>query len=345
MESYLYKLATDEARGFLAAIFKAGLFILSLIYGCFIRALAAFYLLRPRRLGCQVVSIGNITLGGTGKTSLVEFVAGYLKNQGHKVAVLSRGYKRQGGMGDEPLMLQKNLRDVMVLVDADRVRAAERAMRDYQADSLVLDDGFQQWRIKKDLEIVTIDSTDPFGNRQVLPRGILREPLSALKRADIFVLTKANLNPDTLDIADFLKQVNPRAAIFQAAHQPKGFCRLGSQETFGPEALKGKTAAIFCGIADPESFENLVSGLGIRVGLNFSFPDHYAYTKDDLEKIKTAAARKGIDTIITTEKDAARLEELGVRSSELGVFVLRIALKIVKDEEGFHERLSGLYRA
>ena len=154
--NYIYSLATDKHAGFIAGIIKSVLLIISFIYGLIVRVLMIFYQLRPYKLGCKVISIGNITLGGTGKTTLVEFVARYLRQKGHKVVILSRGYKRKvhgqqstvhssETMGDEPYMLFKNLGDVPVLVDANRVRAAKSAIKDYFADTVILDDGFQQW--------------------------------------------------------------------------------------------------------------------------------------------------------------------------------------------------------
>jgi len=381
MQKYLYNLATDEYRGLIPSIIKVFLFILSLIYGLVVGILILFYRLKPRRLPCKVISVGNITLGGTGKTTVVEYIVRYLKQQGHKVAILSRGYKRmvQGSgfrvqghetMGDEPYMLYNKLSDVQIIVDSDRIRGANKAIKKYGVDTVILDDGFQQWKIKKDLEIVTIDSTNPFGNQRLIPRGILREPLTSLKRADIFILTKTNLmpnvvkqavslrhpevtlqgdaafgNPDVADIKDFLNQINPRAAVFQAIHHPIGFYAINKpDELLNTELLKNKTVTLFSGIGDPESFENLILNLGMNIGLSFKFRDHYNYTQKDLDKIIQRSQDKNINTVITTEKDAVRIYELRVTSYELRVLVLRIKLEI-KDEQRFYPRLLGLYSA
>jgi len=354
---YLYNLATDRHKGLVARIVKSFLCCLSLVYGLGVRVLIFIYHLKPYHLSCKVISVGNITLGGTGKTSLVSLIAQYLKQKGHKVAILSRGYKRKitnhqspitnyQNMGDEPYMLKMNLKDVPVVVDTDRIRAAKLAIRDYGTDTVILDDGLQQWRIKKDLEIVTIDATCPFGNQKLIPRGILREPLSSLKRADVFILTKTNLNPDNQDIKDFLSSINPRSLIVESTHSPLGFYRLGERDEFlRLEALTGETATLISGIADPDSFESLIASLGIIIGLAFRFPDHHNYTKEELDKIVKNSKDKSIGTIITTEKDAVRLLPYLLPTAYylLNFLVLRIELKITKDEQEFYNRLLRLY--
>lgn len=362
MLHYLYNLATDRNKGKLSGIVKSFLYLVSLVYGLTVRMLISIYRARPYRLSCKVISVGNITLGGTGKTSLAELIARYLKDKGHKVAVLSRGYKRKitshelrftnyENMGDEPYMLKMNLKDVPVVVDADRIRAAKLAMRDYGADTVILDDGLQQWKIKKDLEIVTIDSTNTFGNGSLIPRGILRQPLSCLKQADIFVLTKTNLNPDTQDIKDFLNSCNPQSIIVESVHSPVGFYKIDKpNELLNIDIFQGKTVTLFSGIGDPDSFENLIKSLGIAVGLSFRFRDHHNYTIEDLNNIIRRSQEKNIDDIITTEKDAVRFYRLpylrhgaGTPSYPLPVLFLRIELKIIKDEQGFYNRLLRLY--
>jgi tetraacyldisaccharide 4'-kinase len=240
-------------------------------------------------------------------------------------------------------MLQMNLVEIPVIVDADRIRSGNRAICDYGADTVIFDDGFQQWKIKKDLEIVTIDATNPLGNRYLLPRGILRQPLSSLKRADVFVLTKTNINTDIEDIKDTLNKLNPSGIIIESIHQPQGFYNINKpDELFNAEVLKGKSVTLFSGIADPDSFENLIINLGIKIGLSFRFDDHHNYTRQDLDKIIKGSRDKNIDTIITTQKDAARLYELRLATLDLRLLVLRVQLAI-KDEQKFSNRLLNLY--
>jgi len=349
-----------------AGIARFFLFLLSLVYGLMVRVLIFLNRLFAGRLPCKVISAGNITLGGTGKTVLVEYIARYLKSQGKRVAILTRGYKRKvirsarseakpppGGpghkvtseeMGDEPYMLQQKLKDIPVIVDSDRSRAAKRALDDFTCDTVILDDGFQQWRIKKDLEIVIIDAANPFGNRHMLPRGILREPLSSLKRADIFVLTKVDLAPEGAEaLKGFLRKLVPGAQIFESAHQPLGFYPLGDPGALqGPDSLRDKTVTLFSGIGDPCSFEELIKKAGVSAGLSFRFPDHHCYSQEDLKKVFEDSRKKNIKTVVTTEKDAARIADLKDAAKDMQILVLRIGLKL-EEEEKFDERLLGVY--
>lgn len=356
MKQYLYNLATDKSNGPLAFFLKILLFLLSLVYLSAVKILSAWQLSRSVRLDCKVISVGNITLGGTGKTTLVEYIAATLKKEGRKIAILTRGYGKQSSahiacrtayetMGDEPFMLASNLGNIPVIVDSNRIRGARCAIKDYKVDTVILDDGFQQWKIKKDLEITAIDAGFGFGNCKVLPRGLLREPLSALKRTDIFLFTKVNLNPEIEKTRDLLKKINANAKIFTSIHQPIGFYLLGERkQIFELSSLQGKNAVIFSGIGDPLSFENLLLNLGVRIVTKFSFDDHYHYRQEDLEKIFRAAKEKQADTLVTTEKDAARISYLKIDPGQIRILVLRIELKIKENEEEFGNRLLKLYR-
>lgn len=356
MRKFLYNLATDKYTGLLAGIIKFFLFLLSLVYGLMVKILIYFHLRHPYQLNCKVISVGNITLGGTGKTSLVELIAKRLSKEGKKVVVLSRGYKRKyrhyalhvmryDRMGDEPYMLQLNLKNVPVLVNADRIRIGKRAIRDYNADTVILDDGLQQWKIKKDLEIVTIDAICPFGNRHLIPRGILRQPLNSLKHADIFVLTKTNLQPEIKELREFLAKINPRSLIIETAHIATSLYRLNKpDELLSLDLCKEKNVTLISGIGDPGSFERLVVSLGIKIGLAMHFADHHPYSQKDLKIIAQKSIEKNISYILTTEKDAVRLRELSLTDYPLEIFVLRIELKIIKDEKEFFNRLFKLYK-
>jgi tetraacyldisaccharide 4'-kinase len=344
MREYLYNLATDKYNGWFAATLKLFLFILSCIYGLVIRILILYGSLRRRKFQAKVISVGNITLGGTGKTPLVEYICRFLKNKGNNVCVLTRGYRRGlKSIADEPSMLQANLKDIPVIIGSNRIKSAYQAINNFRADTLVLDDGFQQWRLFKDLEIAVIDATNPFGNTHMIPRGILREPLSSLKRSDIFILTKTNINSHTGHIIDRLKRINPSAEIFESMHKPIGFYDINQpHELRGIDTFKGKGAALFSGIGDPGSFEKVIAGLGIKTLFSLKFSDHHIYSRNDLDNIEKLARDYNAGVIITTEKDATRLVSSKLSLLSFKLSVLRIEM-LIKDEQRFHNRLLGLY--
>lgn len=355
IESYLYGLAVDRQKGFIASLLKCLLYLLSLIYGLMISLLIAFYRLKPHPLPCKVISVGNITLGGTGKTPLVEYIARFLVAEGQKVAILTRGYKKKGTraqghkdagsleMGDEPYMLSKKVKNVPIVVDTDRIRASRKAVKDYGAGTVILDDGFQQWKIKKDLEVVVINSTNPFGNRHMLPRGILRQPLSSLAQAEVFVLTKTDLCHQLDSIKQALRGFNPGALCIESIHEPVALydAATGTGVSFG--AVRGMTAALVSGIGDPDSFEAVIRRMGVNVSLHFRFSDHHYYTPQEIDDIRRSSQNRKIDTLITTEKDAVKINGAQDRKGNIRMLVLRIELRILRDEEGLRSRLRRVY--
>jgi len=339
----LFALATDQKKGFLADCLKAVLFVLSLIYGAFIRLLIFFSRFGKVKPALKTISVGNITLGGTGKTSLVYYIALRLRESGHKAAVLSRGYKgRPGQPGDEPYMLEQKLGGLPVISGKDRVLSLSAAAALPGIDTAIIDDGFQQWKITKDLEVVCINGLMPFGNSRMIPRGILREPLSSLKRADIFVITKTNLIGGAGEIQERLARINPQAGVFEAMHLADGFYDLAGKKDISLEELKSRSLVAFSGIGDPGSFEKLLQSQGITARC-LVFPDHHAYTSQDFSLILKQAEKEGADSIITTEKDAARLEGFSLPSGKR-LLVLKIKIAI-KDEKEFDSRLLRIYSA
>jgi len=346
MKKILYNLATDKYRGCFFAIPKLFLLLLSFVYGVFIRVLSSAISFRARTLKCKVISVGNITLGGTGKTSLVKLIALYLQNKKHKVAIISRGYKKLSmTMGDEPEMLLKSLGDIPVIVDKDRFRGSRRASDEYGVDTVIFDDGLQQWGIKKSLEIVAVNALEGFGNRQMLPRGLLREPLSSLKRADVFILTKTNLSGNLEGLKRDLAKLSPGALIVESAHKPVGFYDLRKpQDSLGLSYLKGKRVALFSGIGDPDSFTNLVKSLGAKVSLELKFADHHNYSDEEISEIIDKAKTQNLNVIVTTEKDAARLSDERIKLfGSVQILVLRIELEITNNEGEFLARLLSVY--
>lgn len=335
------------------------LFVLSLVYGFFVALRARFYqtgIFRSFRPESMVVSIGNITLGGSGKTPMVEFTAGLLLESGQKTAVLLRGYKRpcvkgpgNSGdyfrLGDEGSMLKENMPGLMVRAGVDRRIVAGKLEAEGFRGFLVLDDGFQHLRVRRDLDIVCIDATRPFGNGLLLPAGHLRENKSALKRADVFCLTRSN-DTDSRGLSlleGYLRRINPGALVLRAAHEPKYFYDLKIGTRFSIEFVRNAPSATLCGIARPDTFEKTLSGLGADIRAKYFFPDHHVFTAVEMLECCRDAVRKGAQAVITTQKDAQRLKKI-VKETELGidVLVLRIGIKMINGFEEFNDRLRAL---
>ncbi|HNX80845.1 MAG TPA: tetraacyldisaccharide 4'-kinase [Candidatus Omnitrophota bacterium] len=345
---YLYKLASGRYRGGFHLIPAAVLSVFSFVYGILVRILLTYALYHKTTPAIPVISVGNITVGGTGKTSLVEYLALKLKSYGKKPAIVTRGYKRPASkgsdtydlMGDEPALLQKNT-GIPVIVDSNRLRGITRALEESAADSIILDDAFQQWKIVKRLEIVCIDTANPFGCARLLPRGLLREPLTGLDRADVIVFTKTNIAAVSESLKQTVRKFAPRALQVESMHKPVGFYSL--YDTSSMQKLDGRSCLLFSGIGDPHSFEEGVKHQGISVMHTVRFSDHHSYTAGDVDRIVGQARRCRADTIITTEKDAMRLQRLQLSFGSFPVFVFKIELILTKKEDEFLSRLRSVY--
>jgi tetraacyldisaccharide 4'-kinase len=337
----------EKKRSLALACLRGVLRALSVVYGVLVwhRALAyRLGLLKSYALDSYVVSVGNITVGGTGKTPLVMALARQLRDKGHRVVVLSRGYKGASRgvclvsdgrqvlvskelAGDEPYLLAQRLPGVPVIVGRDRYAAGRVAVERLAPDVVLLDDGFQHLKLRRDLDIVTIDCTAPFGNNRLLPRGPLREPLSALTRASLFCLTHAEQRAELDLIKQRLKSVKPNADLFEARHCPIALRTLSAPtEDLGTPFLSGKSVVALSAIANPESFCRMLEGLGCRLLGRVSFPDHHAYKPGDLQAAARQAKDLNADCIVTTAKDAVRLPEDW--HSDPPTFVLEIAVEI-----------------
>ena len=352
MPGYFYSLVKDEKKGLTVCFFKAVLLFLSFIYGFIVALTRAVYslgIIKRVELEVSVISVGNITCGGTGKTPFVKMLVKYLSDKGDKAAILIRGYKRgpannqklrnARSMGDEGYLLSMTT-DAPVLVGRDRIKTGRRAQLEYNPDVIILDDGFQHWRLKRDLDIVLINATNPFGNNYLVPRGILRERISNLKRADVFVLSKVDLADDIRALKNKLKNINPQALIMETVHKPVYFSDLSGRQ-FKLQEIAGKEVCIFSAIADFSSFASTVSGLGAAVKRKFEFPDHYSYKQEDLDKIIKDCKEAGISIMVTTRKDAVKLTEIK-RDSFPRLFILNIELTIIENGQEFKSRLRNL---
>jgi tetraacyldisaccharide 4'-kinase len=280
---------------------------------------------RQKRLPVRVISIGNITTGGTGKTPLTIALAGEAARRGHAPCVLTRGYKgtlrgpvlvspamSEEQVGDEALLMARKLPGVPVVKGVRRYEAGLHALASLSPapDFFILDDGFQHRRIHRDMDVVLVSAVNPFDNRKLLPMGPLREPLGQLERADAIVITKAD-GLDTSGLEAFIRRYNSRAPVFRSGVRPTGVRSLKGEE-HSSEWLSGRSVFLFCGIAEPQTFPALVRVEGALIAGTRFFRDHYRYRQRDLEEIRAEAGRTGADWIMTTEKDIMRLGGLGV---------------------------------
>ncbi|MGC9196671.1 MAG: tetraacyldisaccharide 4'-kinase [Syntrophobacteraceae bacterium] len=281
-------------------------------------------LLRGRvKLCAPVISIGNLTVGGTGKTPLTIWICEFLLASGFHPAVLTRGYGRRGKspgripvccdeslwelFGDEPVMMSQYLPQTPVWVGANRAVSGEAAIACGGVDVLVLDDGFQHLRLERDLDIVLLDCRNPFGNGLVLPAGPLREPVSSLKRAQGFVITHAGEKAQTAHLKKRLENLFPGTAVFACNHRLKGIRLKRAGPLLDPCGLAGKRAVAFAAIASPQSFFDDLQRAGLRLCQTFDFPDHHRYASEELLEILGSASAHRTGLIVTTAKDFARV--------------------------------------
>jgi len=331
-----------------------------------------FYL-RPAVPGCPVISVGNLTVGGTGKTPVVEMLARELQKGGRSVAILSRGYKSvprplfrriidkifkdkalfaprivsdghallldSRTAGDEPFMLANNLRGVVVLVDRDRVKSAAYATDKFRSDLIILDDGLQYLRLKHSINLVLIDSQAPFGNRHLLPRGTMREPPRQLKRATHILLTKCDRVNDPGLIGE-IRRYNSTAGIVQCAHRPLETRDLLTGKTRPLSWLDGLRIGAICGIAVPQSFEGALRALGADIKLSAIYADHHRYRRKEVEAFLRRCAKLKLDAVVTTEKDAVRFPR--ILDPEIPIVCLRVEIQILEGREIWDAMISRL---
>jgi tetraacyldisaccharide 4'-kinase len=297
---------------------------------------------RSHRALVPVISVGNLTTGGTGKTPCVEYVARFYRQEDWRVAILSRGYGTAAGRNDEALVLEENLPDVPHLQGADRVALAAVAVEELESEVLVLDDGFQHRRLARDLDLVLVDATDPWGHGRLLPRGLLREPPASLRRADVVVLTRSD-QVDALArgrLREVVSRLAPGVPVVETTHRPLDLVN-GDQETASLERLRQRPAAVFCGLGNPEAFRQTLVDLGAEVVAFRTFPDHYAYRREDVEALRTWARQQDPECLlITTQKDLVklRLSRLGDRE----VWAVRIRLHAEAGQDGLEDKLRAV---
>jgi tetraacyldisaccharide 4'-kinase len=300
-------------------------------------------LLHSRALSCAVVSVGNLTVGGTGKTPAVELAVRTLAELGHRAAVVSRGYRRQSrgvqivadtasirldpeDAGDEPFLLARRLPRVPVIVGANRYEAARLAVERFHATAVVLDDGFQHKTLVKNLEIVMTRARNPWGNGRLLPGGPLREPLAALARAHLIVATEARSAVDLEDVRTAATRWAPAVPVLTARYAPVECWEAERMRARTLSSLEGARLLAFAGIASPRGFGTTLGELGVHVLDQVAFPDHHWYSPEDLRRLSLRARELGAEGLITTEKDWVRLRRLPLPDRALYVVSVQLEL-------------------
>ncbi len=289
-----------------------------------------------------VISVGNLTLGGTGKTPLVAWIARWLRARDIRVTLISRGYgAAAGARNDEALELEQKLPDVPHLQNPDRVAAAATAVDEFECQMILLDDGFQHRRLARDLDIVLIDAVEPFGYGHVFPRGMLREPVSSLRRAQVVALSRADMVSETRrqELRATVARHNPDAAWVEMRHAPECL-RAADGQTAPLATLAGKRIAAFCGIGNPVGFRHTLAQCGFDVAELREFPDHHGYTRDDVTSLGDGAREQGVSALVCTHKD---LVKLGVgQVAGVPIWAVEIGLEILCGQADLEARLQAV---
>ncbi len=368
IEKFYLSVVAGRKKGVLIGLLEALLWVAAQFYFVVIQVRYLLYRLKflpSHSVTAWVISVGNVTLGGTGKTPVVERLARLLHSRGRKVAVISRGYRRKTGplfkrlgeklsgapttrvvsdgqkillnsrvAGDEPYMLAVNLEGVPILVNRNRVKGVQYAVRRFKADTIIIDDGFQHLALGRDLDIVLVDASYPFGNGSLVPRGILRESPRNLSRADLLIITKAaGKKPEALKRE--LTRLNRQAEILTCRHKPIYLYDVRTSIKTTLDFIKGAKVASLAGIARPDGFEEILSELGAEVIVSRRFADHHFYNQQELIDCLNEASQRGAEALITTEKDAVRFARLP--PGGLPVYVLRVKIENVDESEDFDQ--------
>ena len=363
MKDYLYAIITGRAVGVVPSFLCSLLTPLSHIYAVALKTRSWLYdcgFLRQKRLPCGVISVGNIVAGGTGKTPAVVWIAKHLQDEGFQVGVLLRGYGREGPhsvavvsdgkqilaasteSGDEAGMIARKLPGVPIVVGGNRYAAGLEVLQlwGHTNGVLILDDGFQRRQLARDLDIVTIDGIQPFGTGKLLPAGTLREPKTALRRADMLLLTRMDLATEPIDF----ERLADEKQIFESCHQPTRLYQLRNGEACALDLLKGQRILAVCGIGNPEAFAGTLRQFEPKAVELLAFPDHHRYSPADISEIRARAHEVGADIVVTTEKDSQKLQTLVATTPSqakiVRFFVLEIELRILTNIEALKERLQ-----
>jgi len=355
LEPFFHEVISPKRPLYLMPVYGV-LRLVSIFYALVQRMRVGLYnlkIFKTQRLNCRVISIGNLTMGGTGKTPMVMMVADTLRRQGLKPAILSRGYGGKSGefvnvvndgqqtllspemAGDEPVMMARRLKNVPVLTGRIRYETGKHAIEEFGADVLILDDGYQHLPLHRDLNILLCDANRPFGNGVVFPAGELREPLSAIDRADVICLTRYS-GEDSTERVDRCNR--KQVPVIKTGLRVQSVIELKSGEETEVETIQGQPVAAFCGIAHLLDFFRTLEQVPVQIVSQSGFPDHHDYSDDVLHSIEKQGKQAAAKMIVTTEKDAVKLKD---HAFDLPVYAVRIALEILEGQEEWDRLLTG----
>ncbi|NLY75530.1 MAG: tetraacyldisaccharide 4'-kinase [Firmicutes bacterium] len=364
LESYLLRVISKEVTGLVPFLITGLLNVLEIVYLLLLKLQRS--MVKRAGLLAPVISVGNLVAGGTGKTPTVVWLVNFLKECGYTPAVLTRGYR--GGVGaegllltrselekytpdftgDEPYLLAYLLPGTVIAVGRDRYRTALKALTHHpEIDILVMDDGFQYWKLERDLDILLLDATRPFGNGHLLPRGTLREPIAGLKRAGVILLTRtAQMDPaEIAKIAEYLRQYHPDAPVGVVREEHSALIPLGSrrqEDDAHPAAnyLNGKKVAAITAIGNPRQFLASLESLGAEVGYFKSYPDHYQWEESEIENLIATLKDWGFEDLIVTGKDGVKLAAYLEKFRRRGLNCLMLSLEYMIDDEKVRSRIA-----
>jgi 3-deoxy-D-manno-octulosonic-acid transferase len=373
-QTYFFQLVHGQhTHGVFLSIIIALLYLFSFIYAWLVNVKLAGYkvgIFKRKRLGCYVISLGNITVGGTGKTPTAQRLAREIRDMGYRVVILNRGYRAKwrgevgivsdgqtlymtaAEAGDEAFMLAKHLPQVPVLIGAERAMTGQYAIEHFGAEVAILDDGYQHWQLERDMDILLVDAVNVFGNGYMLPRGTLREPVSHLDRADVCLLTKVDQAPEESRqyIRRTIQAENDHALIVESIHQPRCFIELSNwyENITGTgidvSQMKGKRVMAVSAIGNPASFEQTLSNIGAVIIESLRFPDHHDYTVEEMMDVVDQANRQGAEAIVITEKDAVKvpvmLKNVVQETSPIPIYVVSVEVTFQDGNEAFQTLLK-----
>lgn len=361
---------SKEVDGLFPHLIMGILYIFSLIYGLLVNIKLAGYkygIFQKQKLDCFVISLGNVTVGGTGKTPTAQRLARDIRDMGYRVVILNRGYRAKwhgevgivsdgkrlhmdaAEAGDEAYMLAKHLPEVPVLIGAERAKTGRYAMEHFGAEVAILDDGYQHWQLERDLDILLVDAVNVFGNGYILPRGTLREPISHISRADICLMTK--VDQAAAGSCDYIRETvhryNPEARIVESIHQPRCFIPLTewyvniASQGIDIAQMRGKRIMAVSAIGNPASFEQTLSDLGAVIIESLRYPDHHDYAMSEMTDIFQQAKNAGAEAIVITEKDAVKIPADVAREKwSIPIYVICVEVNFQKGSEGLADLLK-----